>query len=712
MSKYILLINPSAVSYDVISLGYICACLRQNGFDSDVLDMSNRVSPQMLETIVSRKNPFLIGIATYQSTMTDVLVLAAYIKERCGAKIILGGPQIPGMPDGGLAEMKDVDFLCRGEGEAVTLDLAMALDQNRDLSGVAGISYRLPTGKIKTNGNKPLVGELDDYPSPYLTGVLRPRCDQIPFLSTSRGCPYSCTFCVTPFMSRHTIRFHSPARVFDEIQYLYRLGKKDFWIVDPVFLAGKKQAKEIFRMIIRSGFKVGLNFETRANLIDDEIIELMKWVGVHYIMLGMESSNQKTLDMMNKRQKASDFAKTAFKLKKNGFKVELLHLIGAPGDDYNSIISNFDFVRRFGNLFTGYSTGNRYQLYFGSDMSIRREKREIVLNPSSGHRTKSSSHPAYLSCGTNFRLKTLSDHQRKMIMLRRSSEMRLAKIIRMFEMMKKQGFSESEVVRLPFEKIEALSGVCRQGRAAKEVLDSYDVLFIYHLIKEKVQEKLSGSTFQSVLSRLNYECRINLLDGKDCLLLNRQLVAELNEYFRKHPLYRCWVRFNINLSCWDKQRGAVISGLKQFIMERESQTQNPLTRITALLDVTDCTRQLLHNTTHRVEEDLRALGIQAHPFFRFDNKDSIPVFKNMMASLSKNSGYKHLVFVGIADVIRIRGLLHLYQTSTDGLCYPPLMMLDDDWLFIHKKGRTGQRAFKFRYSDRRRTVNATAFDVV
>ena len=112
----ILLVNPCTSSQNYISLGYIAAYIKSHGFRARVIDFAiDKPSPLSIREVCRNQRPILIGIAAYQSTMYKVISAAKMFKEISHAKIILGGPQIPGMPNEGLRQLGDVDFLCRGD---------------------------------------------------------------------------------------------------------------------------------------------------------------------------------------------------------------------------------------------------------------------------------------------------------------------------------------------------------------------------------------------------------------------------------------------------------------------------------------------------------------------------------------------------------------------------------------------------------------------
>ena len=106
-----------------ISLGYILAAMKAQGFQGVILDdlRDRPLTLTALEKWIKRLEPKVIGFTAYQSTMNRIRFLCRYIKSRHRSiQVVLGGPQGALIPSSGLEELEDVDALVRGEGEAKT----------------------------------------------------------------------------------------------------------------------------------------------------------------------------------------------------------------------------------------------------------------------------------------------------------------------------------------------------------------------------------------------------------------------------------------------------------------------------------------------------------------------------------------------------------------------------------------------------------------
>jgi radical SAM superfamily enzyme YgiQ (UPF0313 family) len=248
--------NPFSPPVTPISTGYIGAALEARGHEVRVLGLgaTSTFSEASFSRFVEEFRPRLAGFGTYQRNIFHVRSLAALVKRAApGCSVILGGPQATFMPDEALEALPDVDYLCRGEGEVVMTALAESLESESTGGAVAGATGRDGDGGYLTGPAIAPAEELDDYPSPWLSGVLDPAGMDESIMLTSRGCPYSCSFCYTPAAFGRAIRTHSVERVVDEIAYVSERGSGRLWFADPNFSFNGSRVVEILEAVARRG---------------------------------------------------------------------------------------------------------------------------------------------------------------------------------------------------------------------------------------------------------------------------------------------------------------------------------------------------------------------------------------------------------------------------------------------------------------------------
>ncbi len=389
--------SPFMPAATPISLGYLGAALKADGHSVKVLSLGSdsKFSPHTFQSFLREYSPHLIGLTTYQRNISHIHALATLAKATCpGTFVILGGPQITFMPDSALDALPGVDFLCRGEGEAVILAVVNAISSETLQTPIPGVTARSPEGGYRTGPPAPPAPDLDRYPSPWLEGILDPSQMEEAIMLTSRGCPHACAFCYTPAASGRRIRAHSVERVLDEISFVSRRGNGRLWFADPNFSFDEGRVIRILEGIVRKGLKVNMWLETRADMLSPELIELMKQAGAHTVALGLESASENVFPYLNKRLDPGKVRTAAELLLRAGIEVELFSQFALPRERMADALKTLNFVKESGVKIKGNSNAQQMQLYFGS---------RICADPASyGIKPLRNRFPPYLSIGTAF----------------------------------------------------------------------------------------------------------------------------------------------------------------------------------------------------------------------------------------------------------------------------------------------------------------------
>jgi len=407
--------GSSKISSDTIPISeaYILAYLRHYGFGGSILVdcMDQPLSAVHLEAVLREKRPLALGFSAYQENIERIRMWARFAKGILpDLKVILGGPQATFMPGEALCQMEEVDFICRGEGELVMLGLARCLaGGGGDAIGVPGLSLLIDKIPRETG---PLMGrqDLDDYPSPYLEGVIDLNAKEQAILFTSRGCPFGCLFCYTPEASGRKIRFHSLDRVLDEIHYLRKRGIERFWFADPNFSFSRERLEMLLDAIATRAPGVSFWCQTRYDLVDKKLLELLKKAGAHTVAYGLESGDQDVLRAVNKRLNLDKLREVIAKSHEAGLNVELFTLFGLPGETFPKALKTLNFVKENQVAIQGNSISQQLHLFFGTP--IERDPASYGIRPLPWTR------PAYLSVCRDFETDSMSkDDIRKMSLI-------------------------------------------------------------------------------------------------------------------------------------------------------------------------------------------------------------------------------------------------------------------------------------------------------
>jgi anaerobic magnesium-protoporphyrin IX monomethyl ester cyclase len=386
-----------------ISLGYILARLKAEGRDGVILDdlRDRSLTLTTLEKWLHRVAPAAIGFTAYRSTMSRIRFLCRYIKSRHrGIPIILGGPQAMAMPARAIEELEDVDVLIRGEGELIMPKIATALESGEPLETVEGIACRC-NGRIVDNGRGPEPpDDLDEYPSPYLTNLLNLQGKNTAILLSSRGCRHVCLFCITPGICRGKVRQHSVTRVCDEMEALAARGIERFWFADPNFTENRERAERLLQEKMARGIATPFWCQTRADLVDPELLQKLHEAGADTIAFGLESGSPGVLKKTNKGIELDQLKTNIEAAQSLGMDAELFSIFGLPGETVDDARQTLEFVRSLGIPVQSNSGSQQMQLYFGSLYEKTPER--FGIRPFSGYSS------SYLGVGDAYETDAMS----------------------------------------------------------------------------------------------------------------------------------------------------------------------------------------------------------------------------------------------------------------------------------------------------------------
>ena len=386
-----------------ISQGYILATLKGLGHNGAILDdlRDRPLTFKALDQTILRLNPSLIGFTAYQSNMDRIRFISRYIKSR-HRKILLalGGPQIPAMPSDALEDLDDIDMLVRSEGETVMSAVAGALSSLGSLETVNGITYRQGAGIIDQTGKVDVPDNLDVYPSPYLNKIINLDGKDTAILLSSRGCKSSCFFCITPFLCKGKIRYHSIGRVMDEMRLLSDNGIERFWFADPNFTENRARTLEFVERKLQLGIDTPFWFQTRSDLIDAELMDALKKSGADTMAFGLESASPSVLSKINKRLDVGQLRENIEYAQSIGLNTELFTIYGLPGETVDDARVTIEFVRSLGIPVESNSGSQQMQLYFGS--AYERHPSKYLIKPLDKKR------PRYFSVGPDFETAAMS----------------------------------------------------------------------------------------------------------------------------------------------------------------------------------------------------------------------------------------------------------------------------------------------------------------
>ncbi len=331
--------------YAPLGLLYISGYLNENKVENHVYDSTFYSNESQLQ-FIAEKQPKVVAIYTNLMTKINVVILVKTLKtdSKYGfPKIILGGPDITYNLENYLNT--GAHFLIIGEGEQTTLELYNAIVNNETYTTITGIAY-LENAVVKKTPPRVKMKDLSELPLPnraaipvekYLDTWKTHHGKSSMTVSTQRGCPYTCKWCSTAVYGQ-SYRRRPADLVATELKMLKDTYKPDsVWFVDDVFTVSHKWINSFHEEVLKQNAIIPFECITRAERLNDDILQLLKEAGCYRIWIGAESGSQKILDAMDRRVDANVVKETIQKTNAIGIETGTFIMVGYPGEDEDDI---------------------------------------------------------------------------------------------------------------------------------------------------------------------------------------------------------------------------------------------------------------------------------------------------------------------------------------------------------------------------------------
>jgi len=323
-------------------LGYIAAGLKNkyNVFLKDY-PAENLVMDDLISDIKSFMPDILFLSITNGSIFNDLKVVDKIKSIKHDIVVILKGALFFNPDEDFFKELDltKIDYLIGGESEFIMPELVNAHYNNREkLKNIQGICYK-QNGIWIINKVVSFNDNLDLLPFPDRSLMnndlyINPATNRkMATISTSRGCPSNCIYCVSPVISGRKVRFRSVKSVFDEIsECVNKYDIHDFFFKSDTFTINKQWVIELCNLIINSELcgKISWAANSRVNTVDEEILAKMKQAGCSLIALGLESGSTESLRLMKKGTTVEQNKNAVRLIKQTGLPIFGFYLIGFP----------------------------------------------------------------------------------------------------------------------------------------------------------------------------------------------------------------------------------------------------------------------------------------------------------------------------------------------------------------------------------------------
>lgn len=344
-----------------IGITSIAAILERKGYDVKIIDgdAENLTFDALLNRLTDEK-PDFVGSTCMTATMDLTNIFYEKLKKRLPkSTVIVGGPHVSALPKRTLEESKAIDIVVKAEGDETAGELMEAIENNHDLKKIKGIAYRKDNTIIETD-DRALIKDLGKLPLPayhllqynlyrsygwnnWVNGYRIP----LGVVFTGRGCYGKCSFCAAKIIFKNRIRFFPLERIKKEIDLLVTKYKiRVLYFQDDTFTANKKMVNDICDYLIEKGYnnRLEIMVSSRTDTAHFPTLCKMRKAGVRWICFGVESGNQKVLDIMHKNTTIAQI-KDAFE---KAYRARLFiagnYMIGTLGETYETAMDTINLA--------------------------------------------------------------------------------------------------------------------------------------------------------------------------------------------------------------------------------------------------------------------------------------------------------------------------------------------------------------------------------
>lgn len=333
----------------------IAAWLEKHGIEVEIIDgYASRESHEVMVAKIIASGCSAVGFSCTTSSFPETNRIATLLKGKAPNIVtVLGGAHACTIGAPLLDSYPALDLLVIGEGENTMLDLARAGFSN--VENIPGVAYRGSSGTGTLTSQRELIKDLDSLPFPaYHLLPDFPRRYKLPLFSyptspntsiiSSRGCPYSCSYCDRSVFSRG-FRFNSPDYILEHVALLNRnFGIRHVFFYDDLFTFDRKRVAEFCELKAKKGIRFSYNCIARLEHVDEELLRLLKGSGCWQVNFGIESGDPEILKKHRKFYGLDEVGQKLLMVKKAGMRVKGLFMVGLPGEDEAAIRRTIDYA--------------------------------------------------------------------------------------------------------------------------------------------------------------------------------------------------------------------------------------------------------------------------------------------------------------------------------------------------------------------------------
>jgi len=367
----------------------LSSVLKRAGHEVVMFDQANPETPDdVILEMIRHQRPDLVGLSFLSTTSYPYAKLLARQVRAADPRVRIAFGGVFASLNARLVKMQvpEVDFVCRGDGEQLVLDLLERLD---DPATVAGVTWQERDGTLRHNPDRILERNLDQWPFPDRESLPLDFVESMPLdvpavlsldrfttMQTSRGCPWPCVFCDIPIFNEGKWRSRSAGHVVEEFRHLEEHGYGAVFFVDDHFLLQPKRIEAICRGIGEHGITIEWGCEGRVDSTCMDLFPAMARAHCRTLMFGIESGSQKILDRLKKEQTLAEIETAVRRAKSAG--IQIVHgffVVGIPDESEEDLRATFRFASRIPIDSFGF---NRMCVYRGTPLWQEYVQRGLV----------------------------------------------------------------------------------------------------------------------------------------------------------------------------------------------------------------------------------------------------------------------------------------------------------------------------------------------
>lgn len=345
-------IAKKASSFPPLNLALLAAVAEKAGHNVQIIDAElESLSNQDILERIKYISPDIIGFTATSPMFSIVVDSARMIKANFKVPIIVGGPHVTILKEKAFEDC--FDFLFVGEAEETLHLFLEAFERGGDFSSIPGLLIR-KNNKILFTGIAEPILDLDKIPFParrllkvegYKVGTFRGEKIYTSIMF-SRGCPFQCIYCSIKVFGRK-VRKRSVPNFIAEIESVVKeFGIKHFYFIDDVLTLDRDYILKFCDEIDKRKIKITFEGSTRANLVDDELIQRLAHSGLIRISFGLETADPEIRRIIKKEVPLESYVEANKLTNKYGIETINSVMLGLPGETYESINRTISFLRK------------------------------------------------------------------------------------------------------------------------------------------------------------------------------------------------------------------------------------------------------------------------------------------------------------------------------------------------------------------------------